>query len=137
MGKPIKYRQATFSWAEVFSDSESGKSSATAVAGIACIGIGLLGFMVSLVFLFFAHGSNGGATTEPIYQSTILIGLGSALLGVRRLSLGKSGLGGMSGNEDDIIDEGKTGGTNAIDRNSQKKRNDGEQNSNDGLYAGN
>lgn len=95
----IKYRKAKFSWAEVFSNSTTGKSSATALAGIACICVGLIGFIASFVLMFMSK--LGSMTAEATYQSIILIGIGASLLGIRKLAVGRKGLN-MSDNNDHI-----------------------------------
>lgn len=97
-----KYNQEVFSWPEVFADSVTGKSSATAVSGIACIGIGLLGFVGGVASAFVKHAEY---TIELIYQSLALITIGAALLGIRRLSVTRQGV--FSGADDDQIDTAK------------------------------
>lgn len=72
-----------FRWSEVFSNSVTGKTSATAVAGISCIFVGLCGFLAGVVSCFTKICGWG---SEIIYQSLTLITIGASLLGIRKLS---------------------------------------------------
>lgn len=72
-----------FSWSEVFSNSGTGKTSATAVAGIGCIAVGLGGFIAGVVTCFIKCCDWG---SEIIYQSLALITIGVSLLGIRKIS---------------------------------------------------
>lgn len=89
-----------FSWSEVFSNTSSGKSSATAVAGIGCITVGLLCFMTGVVSCFVKCCDWG---SEIIYQSLALITIGSSLLGIRKIAGFKLSKGGF----DTIVDDNK------------------------------
>jgi len=80
------YREARFSWSEVFSDAITGKTSSTILAGLMCIFTGLIGFMLCFVLFFIKPDVLTVTTIEGIYQSIILISIGAALLGVRNLT---------------------------------------------------
>jgi len=106
MIEEIKYRESKFSWSEIFSDSSTGKSSSTILAGILCIFVGLIGFITCFVLFFHKEIDASNVTTiEGIYQSIILITIGAALLGVRNLTKPKKGMSLFEENHDDIITE--------------------------------
>jgi len=102
--KSFHYDQERFSWSEMFANAETGKTSATGFTGVICIGVGLLGFIASFVFMFL-NKRLGEASGEAIYQSIILITIGAALLGVRKLSFSKAGVNAA----DDYVDKPSTG----------------------------
>lgn len=92
-----------FSISELFSNS-SGKTSGSGVAGFLTVFVGLLSFVAGVVFTYITCFNNCDSTSASaiMTQSIALIGIGSALLGVRKISKDK-GLPEIPNNE--IIDE--------------------------------
>lgn len=78
-----------FNWAEVFSNTRSGKTSATAVAGITTIFVGLGAFISGVVACFVSKNLFG---TDIILHSLGLVTVGASMLGIRKLSATKSGI---------------------------------------------
>lgn len=66
-----------FSFAQMTSNSD-GKTSASGSAGIGCVAVGLIGFLVGVVDHFI------DANNDIMTQSIILITLGAGLLGYRK-----------------------------------------------------
>jgi hypothetical protein len=82
INKEIFMIHAKFSWPEVFSNTKSGKTSASAVSGVITIFVGLLCFIAGVVN-YYVYGTDGGAY-DIILQSLGLVVMGSSLLGVRK-----------------------------------------------------
>lgn len=66
-----------FSFAQMTSNSD-GKTSASGSAGVACVAVGLIAFLVGAVD-HFIHANN-----DIMTQSMILVTLGAGLLGYRK-----------------------------------------------------
>jgi len=79
-----------FSFSELFSNS-SGKTSGSGVAGFLTVMTGLLTFIAGVVLIYLScwHGCDSTMSTSILTQSIALIGIGSALLGVRKISKDK------------------------------------------------
>lgn len=79
-----------FSLSELFSNS-SGKTSGSGVAGFLTVVVGLLTFIAGVVFIYITCYQNCDASAGSgiLTQSIALIGIGSALLGVRKISKDK------------------------------------------------
>jgi hypothetical protein len=73
-----------FSITEIFSD-ETGKTSASAFAGILIIAVSCIGFLIGIFELFKSN------TTELISQSSTFAMMGVGLLGLRKYLNGKPG----------------------------------------------
>lgn len=68
-----------FSWAELFSN-DNGKTSGTAFCGIIISMVGTLCFFLGCIDkMWFSH------SIDIITQSIVLVGIGAALLGVRKV----------------------------------------------------
>jgi hypothetical protein len=72
-----------FSWAELFSN-DNGKTSGTAFVGIVVSLVGTLCFFLGCVDKMWVTHS-----IDVITQSIVLVGIGAALLGVRKVIGGK------------------------------------------------
>ena len=79
-----------FSLSELFSNS-SGKTSGSGVAGFLTVFTGLMCFIAGVVLIYLDCwiDCNADAGTTILTQSIALIGIGSALLGVRKVSKDK------------------------------------------------
>lgn len=79
-----------FSVSELFSNS-SGKTSGSGVAGFLTVLVGLLSFIAGIVLIYLNCwvACDASAGTSILTQSIALIGIGSALLGVRKISKDK------------------------------------------------
>lgn len=71
-----------FNWKEIFSNN-SGKTSGSGFSGVIAIMVGLLGFIASIVMYFITKYA--AYAPEISASSVTIIGIGAALLGVRKI----------------------------------------------------
>lgn len=81
-----KYKKG-FSISELFSNS-NGKTSGSGAAGFLTVTTGLAAFMAGVVFVYIScyKSCDPGAGSSIMTQAIALIGIGSALLGVRKVA---------------------------------------------------
>ena len=70
-----------FSFTEMTSNSNNGKTSATSVAGLYVVAIGGIGFLLGIFDKIFTNSS-----IEIIDQSVIMTSIGAALLGIKNIA---------------------------------------------------
>lgn len=89
MAKNKKFKDG-FSISELFSNS-SGKTSGSGVAGFLTVLVGLLCFISGVVYIYLScwHACEPTQGSHILTQSIALIGIGSALLGVRKIAKDK------------------------------------------------
>lgn len=75
-----------FSLSELFSNS-SGKTSGSGVAGFLTVFTGLICFISGVVYMYLScwNACDPANSSQILTQSIALIGIGSALLGVRKV----------------------------------------------------
>lgn len=71
-----------FNWKEIFSNN-TGKTSGSGFSGVITVVVGLLGFLSGVVMHFTTNFAVHGSTV--ISASITLVGIGAALLGVRKI----------------------------------------------------
>lgn len=71
-----------FNWREIFSNN-SGKTSGSGFSGVISILVGLIGFLSGIVMYYLTNFSIHAP--EVMQSSLTLIGIGAALLGVRKI----------------------------------------------------
>ena len=71
-----------FNWKEIFNNND-GKTSGSGFCGVISVVVGLLGFLSGIVMYYLTNFS--AFAPEVIQSSITLIGVGAALLGVRKI----------------------------------------------------